>query len=243
MSWNRLSFHFKQTHAGGYRYLDRCGEFMVEAVEKFRFIPGEIKVTGARLEIPEEGITADADPQGLNLTQEFPKDDGTMFLSLAEGLAKLTSEFFTPKAVMTRGLAVKSYWPMKSEEAVLKASLNLGGSYHSQLGKSVGMVPSRKNIDLNFTSGSLDFHVMVHPVSFEKVSVQRFNPGFDVTPEHKERLARLNRKADRIDLKSPYAIMMELDLIESDPPVELLAKHFDQLKKQEAILMEELVIK
>ena len=61
MTWQTFSLHFKQTYEGGYRYLDRCGEFMIEAVERLDFIPGDIKPTGAKLEIPEKGIVANVD--------------------------------------------------------------------------------------------------------------------------------------------------------------------------------------
>jgi hypothetical protein len=243
MSWECLSLHFKQTYEGGYRYLDRCGELMMQAVDRFDFLPGEIKVTGAKLEIPERTVTATVDCHELTISQEFPDDNGDDFIKLAEGLALLAGEHLQPTRVVTSGLAAKLYWPLKSAEAAAKASLSLGDHYQEDLGKLIGMVASRKNLDLNFSSGSLDFHVLVRPVTFEKVSVQRYNPSFGASREQRVRIERLNRKADRIDLKSAHAIMMELDLLESDPPVGALANHFDALKKHEATLIRAMVIK
>jgi hypothetical protein len=176
-------------------------------------------------------------------TFKVPDDNGDFFLKIAEGLATLAGEHFQPARVATNGFAIKSYWPMKSEEASAKASLSLGGQYQDELGKLIGMVGSRKNLDFNFSSGSLDFHVLMRPVAFEKVSVQRYNPSIGATREQRARIERLNQKADRIDIKAAHAIMMELDLVENDPPVGALAKHFDELKKQEATLMKAAVIK
>ena len=53
MSWQTLSFHFKQVYEEGYRYLDKCGEFMVRAVDQMDFVPGEIQITSAQLQKPE----------------------------------------------------------------------------------------------------------------------------------------------------------------------------------------------
>ena len=57
MSWQTLSFHFKQQYDGAFRYLDRCGEFMLAAVEQMNFLPGDPKPIGAKLEIPERGLS------------------------------------------------------------------------------------------------------------------------------------------------------------------------------------------
>lgn len=40
MSWQTLSLHFKQQYDGAFRYLDRCGEFMLAAVDEMNFLPG-----------------------------------------------------------------------------------------------------------------------------------------------------------------------------------------------------------
>jgi hypothetical protein len=61
MAWETLSLHFKQQYDGAYRYLDRCGEFMLAAVEKMDFMPGDTKPEGAKLEIPENGFSAAVD--------------------------------------------------------------------------------------------------------------------------------------------------------------------------------------
>jgi hypothetical protein len=63
MPWKTLSLHFKQTYDGGYRYLDKCGEFMLAAAEALNVIPGDIKPSGAKMEIPEKVSMPPAIPQ------------------------------------------------------------------------------------------------------------------------------------------------------------------------------------
>ncbi len=79
MTWQPLSLHFKQTYDGAYRYLDRCGEFILAAVEKMNFMPGDPKPTGAKLDIPEHGLTATIDCLELAVVQELPDDKGEFF--------------------------------------------------------------------------------------------------------------------------------------------------------------------
>src|SRR5437899_3145583 len=99
MTWQTLSLHFKQTFEGGFRYFDRCGEFMLEAVERLNCIPGEIKPTGAKLEIPEHGLTAIVDATELAAAQEIPGDDAGFFLKTCMELATLSHKHFAPRRV------------------------------------------------------------------------------------------------------------------------------------------------
>src|SRR5437667_6436659 len=229
MSWQTFSLHFKQTYEGGYRYLDRCGEFMLEAVERLDFIPGEIKPTGARLEIPEKGIVATVDTQELTLRQDLPEDDGTLFFNTSEQLAGIAVKHFAPKQIQKNGFANKLYWRMPSSEAALKASLVLGDKFHLELGNLIGMVPTRKGWDCYFNSGSIDCHVVVQPVTFEKVTVHKHTADFQASRLQRRRVERLNLNTQRFQGDFSHALMLELDLVEFDPPEQSLPKHFADL--------------
>src|SRR5437667_9151655 len=100
--WQPFSFHFKQIYDEGYRYLDKCGEFMIEAINKLDFIPGEVQVIGAKLEKPELGIKASVDSNELTLVQEQPTD-GKEFFVACEDLSRLANELFQPKRVWSNG--------------------------------------------------------------------------------------------------------------------------------------------
>jgi hypothetical protein len=242
MTWQTFSLHFKQTYEGGYRYLDQCGEFMLEAVERLDFIPGDIKPTGAKLDIPEKGIVATVDSQELVLRQDLPEDNGEFFIATCVQLTSLAVKHFSPKHIQKNGFAKKLYWPAASSEAALKASLALGDKFHLDLAKLVGMVPTRKGWDCHFTSGSMDFHVAVQPVTFEKVTVHKHTADFQASPQQRRRVDRLNMNTERFMGDFSHALMLELDLLEFDPPEQSLQKHFAELKEKSNLLAKQFQI-
>jgi hypothetical protein len=229
VSWQPFSFHFKQVYEEGFRYLDKCGEFMVHAVEDMGFLPGETQVTGAKVEKPELGIKAAVDSADLVVSQEQP-DTGEDFFEACASLSALAIELFRPKAVWSNGFAYKTYWAFSSPEAALKASLALGENYQEELAKSFGMVPSHRHLDYFFAAGSSELQINIQPVTFERVAVARFNPDFRSSPQRKEQIKRLNKRADRIKGGVAHALMLQLDIVEHEPPPPPgIRKHFDQL--------------
>jgi hypothetical protein len=216
---------------------------MLAAVEKMDFMPVEPKPTGAKLEIPERGLTATIDSSELAVVQELPDDNGEFFFKMCSELTVLAVDHFTPKQVIRNGFASKSYWPMLNAESPLAASLTLGDAFHVELGKSLGMVPAHKKIDCNFSSGSMDLHVLLHPVTFEKISVNRHTANFKASSAQKQRVDRLNKFADRFNVPLSHALMLELDLTEAEPPQGTMDKHFNELKRQTELLKNRFVIK
>ena len=203
---------------------------MIRAIDEMGFMAGEIQVTGAKLEKPELGIKAAVDSDQLIVTQEQP-DSGKDFFEACDGLATIATSLFRPRRVWSNGFAYKAYWPFSSPEGALKASLSLGDKYHVELAKAFGMVASHKHLDYHFAAGSYEFNVNIQPVTFERVAIARFNPDFRASPERRKRIERLNKQAERIKTGVAHALMIDLDLIENDPPDSSLRKHFDQLLK------------
>ena len=74
-----VQFSFQTDLRGGYRYLDSCGEFIIQAINTLDFVPGEAQVMGAKLEKPELGIKATVDSNELTLIQEQPTDGERIF--------------------------------------------------------------------------------------------------------------------------------------------------------------------
>jgi hypothetical protein len=244
MAWQTLSLHFKQTYEAGYRYFDKCGEFMVAAADKLNFIPGEIKPTGAKMEIPEYGVNASCDANSLSISQELPPDDATYFLNLCKEAVALVATHIQPKSIVKNGFAVKTYWAFSNVQDMLAASLKVGGDYHKEAGKILGMIPDHKRLDYTFASGSKGLHVVVQPVSFERVNLTKQNAGFQASKIEKNRIDRRNKFADRIvNVSLSHAIILELDLTEDDPPEGvLLDKHFAELKQQSDKLRKQFII-
>jgi hypothetical protein len=57
----------------------------------------------------------------------------------------------------------------------------------------------------------------LHPVTFEKISVNRHTANLRLL-RPKARVDRLNKLADRFGVDLNHAIMLELDLMEAEPP-------------------------
>jgi hypothetical protein len=234
MSWRPFSLHFREIYELGFRYLDRCGEFMVHASEELDLISAEIKVSGATLELPEHGIKIAVDSQELVATQEDPTDDNEIFITTCERIKELVNQYFAPKRITSVGWASKTFWACPSPEAALKATLKLGGGFQSELEKVFNMPASHKRLDYSFASGSYDLHLVLEPVTFERVSRAYFNPAFRATDEQRRRIERFNRKAERMHRPPGHAVMMELNLVENNPPESApIRKHFDELRKKE----------
>lgn len=242
MSWQTLSLHFRQQYDGAFRYLDRCGEFMLAAVEEMNFLPGDTKPIGAKLEIPERGLIASVDTLELVVAQEMPSGLDEFFLNTCVGLAALINEHFHPKRIIKNGFACKSYWAIPNADSLLAISLKFGGDAHAELGKQLGMVPAHKRLDFNFTSGSMDLHVLLHPVTFEKVSVNRHNPNFKASSVQKERVERLNKFADHFSVHLSHALLLETDLMEVDPPQHSLKQHFNELTRYTDLLRKQYIV-
>jgi hypothetical protein len=236
MSWRPFSLHFREIYELGFRYLDRCGEFMVRASEDLDLISAEIKVTGAKLELPEHGIKIAVDSEELVATQEDPTSDEEIFITTCEKMTELVNQYFAPKRITSMSWASKSFWAFSSPEAALNATLRLGGTFQSELEKIFNMPASHKRLDYSFASGSYELHLVLEPVTFERVALAHFNPSFKATPEQKRRIERFNRKADRMKPAPGHAVMMELNLVENNPPeTTSVRKHFDELRKKEHI--------
>ncbi len=196
MRWKILSFHFLQTYAGGYRYLDKCGEFMLAAEERLGFLMTDAKPSGAKMEIPESGVHATCDSTSLSLMMELPLDRGDEFLRLCQDVTALVAAHFDPKSVLRNGFLCKMYAPFANGKETYAASLKLGGDFHIELGKAVGFVPETKNIDCFFVSGSKMLHVLVQPVTFERANLTRRNVEPRATRLQQERVDRQNKFAD-----------------------------------------------
>jgi len=229
MSWQPFSLHFRQQYEGGYRYLDRCGQFMLAAVDALNFIPSETKPTGAKMEIPEHSFTANVDTAELIATQNMP-ESSHFFMETCIGLAELTEEHFKPSRIVKNGFAAKFFWPIPNADTLLATSLKFGSDHESELGVKLGLIPTHKRINSSFKSGSMELEVALFPTTLENVTTSRQMAGFRTTSVIKRRSERFNQAADRIKLAPTHALLLSVDLMEDDPPENSLAQHFKQME-------------
>jgi len=105
------------------------------------------------------------------------------------------------------------------------------------------MVPEHKKIDYSFVSGSKEFHLIVQPVTFENTRLTHQNIGAQLTKVEKNRIDRRNTFADRINKSFvvSHALMLELDLMENDPPADASLKNSFAELKQKSELIKQLV--
>jgi len=202
---------------------------MIEAEEELDCVPLEARPTGGKLEIPEIGIMVAVDSKELSVTQEFTDDEGERFLTIVQGLALLADKHFEPNGIHSNGFACESFQPMGSVPAALKESLNLGSDFHVHLSRIVGMPPAFKSLDYNFISGKSELHVTAAPVTFEKRTATKYAAGLRANDLQRKQIDRQNAKSDRTNLKADHALLMMVDLIESDPPPNTLKEHFERL--------------
>jgi hypothetical protein len=231
MGWRVLSFHYKQTYEGGYRYLDRCGEFMVLASQKYGFVPGDAKPSGAKLEQPERGIKVGVDTVALTVTQEI--NESTMdFLHACKALTDLAIDLFQPLQIQKNGLACKFFWGFNSSAEMLETTIKvLASEADKKLVNLIGMAPEQHSLDRWYRSGSKEFHLTVEPVTFERPTFQPQNAGFRASPGEKSIIDKRNTFGQLLKEPLYHAIVLGLDLMENDPP----AKH--SLDEQFAELM------
>jgi hypothetical protein len=231
VGWQTYLLRFNQQTPDGYRYLDKCGEFMLAAVEKFDLLPSQPTVTGCDLSLPEEGLRITANPNVLEVIQENPGDVDT-FLKVSLGMAELMRTHFGPLTLDSTCFEMKLQVPMASEEAAGEAMLKLKSEQLAGLSKTMDMVAESQRIDYTFASGSQRLRLVVQPVAYEAIRLHRHNPVLMATDSQKRRAQRLTKLADRTPTIPPCAIFMEIALMEYHPAPKTEKPLFDLLIKK-----------
>jgi len=218
VNWQPFSIRFRQVFARGYRYLDKCGEFMLAAEDEFEFMPNELKATGAQLAIPERGIRASVDAFALELVQETPVEED-FFASLSAGVASLVQEHFSP-VVETRMFEVKFCLPMSTEADAENAMLRFRNEAPSKkLEDEFDMPLLTRKIEFSFESGSQRLNLLIQPIAFEAIRQNRHNPVLQATDSQATRAERLTAQTNRMPQFAPYAVFLEMALTEEKPPL------------------------
>jgi hypothetical protein len=226
VDWQLYSLLYRQVFVEGYRYLDTCGSFMLEACGAFDLLSVEAKPTGAQLALPEKSLRVNVDVNGLEVFQEMPIDESDTFLDICSGLAKLAATSFSPVRVEESMFEMKFLVPMSTAKEAELAMLRLPGETTEPLARAFDMVPHGRRVNSTFVSGSLRLVVAVQPIAFETVRVHRHNPVIGATPKQTNRAKRLSAQADRVPQFAPFAIFLEVSLTEQEPPLENERKLF-----------------
>lgn len=232
MNWQLYSLSYRQVFADGYRYLDNCGAFMIDACEGFDLLPTEAKPTGAQLILPEKGLRANIDMTGLEIFQEMPISESGTFLKICKGLAGLAATAFSPVRVEASTFEMRFLVPMSTAKDAENAMLKLPGESPDPLARAFDMVPYGRQLNTTLVSGSLRLVVAVHPVAFESVRVNRHNPTLAATPTQVKRAKRLTAQADRVPQYAPFGVFLEVLLTELEPPLANEEKLFNVINQK-----------
>lgn len=237
--WNLLSLHFRHQYERGYRYLDRCGEFMVAMEERFDFVAQEALPSGAKMYQPDFALKLGLDTTGLVLSQDYPRDEGKDFLHHVLGVAQLANEFVQPGTIFYAGFAANHYWQCGTEELALAASLEFHPSGAEALADKLGMTPKNQTVSYLLESGSYDLQVDFMPISFNSVKKETSrNPGFHSTDSQRRRTERFNALEESRNPPGGFALGLNVDLREWNPPQDGLEAQFAELRKQLVVLRE-----
>jgi hypothetical protein len=72
--------------------------------------------------------------------------------------------------------------------------------------------------------------------------VHKHTADFQASPQQRRRVDRLNMNTERFMGDFSHALMLELDLLEFDPPEQSLQKHFAELKEKSNLLAKQFQI-
>lgn len=210
---------------------------MVRAELEFGFVAGDAQPTGAKMDHPDHGIHLELDVNGLIVRQETPPDNGNSFLESILAISNLASELVLPNRIYYSGFAAKHVMLFSSEAEVFAASLRFGMPYYDQLADSLGMTPHMQELTYDFTAGSYEFRIVLKPVSFNSVrrDVRRTYP-FGSTANQRRNVDRWNALEDSRNPPQGYALMLEADLREQNPPEGALPQQFAALQKYIEVL-------
>ena len=190
----------------------------------------EMKPTGARLSIPEDGIKASVDANSLEVSQEAPITDNESFLELITNFADLAEKMFGPLLISENLFQVSSYLARGNPQHALNSTIGLPMDPKNEYGDALGMIPEQKHFDMTFRSGARRLQIQIQPATFDSVTIQRKNPVINSNSSAKNRARRLTLHAERVPKFPAYCVMLEATLVEEDPPgLNNLKDQFDTL--------------
>ncbi|CAN5479094.1 hypothetical protein BH09VER1_BH09VER1_27240 [soil metagenome] len=238
-NWPHVGLFLKQTYEGGYRYLDHCGELMVELESDLAFFPTEgVRPTGCKMFKPEQGLEVSVNSNELTIRQEGGEISIDEFSELAADVSKRVISKFEPTRIVSNGTALHLFRRYTSEESSLSAIKTHWGKYEETLSDKIGMICVTKGLDFTFSSGSYRLLTKVNPASIRRNPVPLEAAHFGDSSLKKEQIRRRNLAGERFPREMGYGLLCDLDLIEDTPPLDGLIKQFKELKRLKAAILE-----
>lgn len=227
-----MNLHFRQTFLQGYRYLDRCGEFMVRAEKELDFIPSDARPIGAKLAIPEKAIELQVDTESLALVQSNPSlAEFGEFRELCINAGALAVECFDVPATDRLGFACISICTLGPNEAQ-RASQKVVETGDTVLGRNLDMISTQLELSERFTSGSRELMVKTTPIAYSHRPTTVEPVAFGVSNSRRKRAGRFEKAAARkSSLSSGHGLQLYVDLMEDQPADNQTGILFDDMVK------------
>lgn len=176
--------------------------------------------TGARIGVPDHGISAAINSAGLEISQETPKDKGRTFIEKYLIISSLFEKHFKPTSVDKDFISIQSYVGFISEAQAYKKMLSFPSEILTDISKETGMPPSYQSLDFTFSAGSRRLSVSIKPFSFTSRSTRKFIPEMSATSYDRKNAERRNKKVSRFPAveQKPYGVLLETVFRENEPP-------------------------
>jgi hypothetical protein len=215
-----LQIQFEQRFDGGYRFFDKCGEFVSALREELGFMLLNVNLTGCDLESPDTSLRLRASADQLFVVSTEPEKQNE-FVRVADFASKTAIELFSPFVVEYNQLSLSSLQQAPSLQASFSRSINLLPTPIQDLSRELNLPALNQDFTLSFESGTLRVHVRMQP-AVRNVSVsERRLPVLGLTKAQSAHLLRREKKlSGKVETPS-YGVSLDISVVESKPVTEV----------------------
>jgi hypothetical protein len=121
-NFKEFQIQFEQALDGGYRFLDRCGEFMSLVRDAFEFMPVSVNPSGCNMEAPESALRLQVSTDLISLVCTNTKNVDTL-LRAANFISEKALNLFEPFAIEHNRLISHSIWQAATVDESFKKSV------------------------------------------------------------------------------------------------------------------------
>jgi hypothetical protein len=215
-----LYIQLEQRFDGGYRFFDKCGEFVSALREELGFMPLNVNLTGCDLESPDTSLRVRASADQLLVVSTEPEKHNE-FVRVADFASKTAVQLFLPFVVEYNQLTLSSLQQAPSLRASFSRSINLLPTPIQELSEELNLPALNQDFTLPFESGTLRVHVRMQP-AVRNVSVsERRLPVLGLPKAQAEHLLRREKKiSGKVETPS-YGVTLDILVVESEPVTEV----------------------
>jgi hypothetical protein len=211
--WEEWQIQFEEVYDGAYRYVDRCGEFMSAAREKFGFMPNAINPSGCDMEAPDYGLHLRASSENLIILCSNPAHRAE-FIEASVYCSKKANELFEPFSVHhDRFISRQCKFPKTSEES-FKMSLECISHDINAFAKVLSMTPFVQDRAFTFQSGSQQIYVKLNPIALGTPLGERKLPIQGMPREYSKFLLYRGDEIRALDIGAIRPLQPDLAILE-----------------------------